>query len=497
MNTIDLSVGNVTLPITPPHRSRLPKRDFASLASDLLPPCDFVCFLLAGYISTLVYSLLFPPAPLDSAIAIGRGNVALIGAVLAPFILYDRHFAAAVARRETFALACSYALRFVLISAVALAIGVTSRLFDNLPPSWVALWLVASLVLTALMRSVVATNVLSLRKKGAFTQSVAIFGAGPLADRLNRHLRETKADGVQLLGVFDDRPAGVTGSSTWPAGSFDALVELSRRRTIDWILIALPADEEVRVQAIVARLEGLSSAIALCPQNVGFKLPGKRVDYTRNGMPVMLLADRPMQRWDAVVKAAEDAILGRILIVLLLPVFALIALAIKLDGPGPIVFKQRRHAFNNAEFDIYKFRTMRVSADAAGGPLQQTLRFDQRVTTVGRFLRATSLDELPQLFNVLKGEMSLVGPRPHAVNMRTEDLLGSEITDKYPHRHRVKPGMTGWSQVNGARGATTTTAQLRRRVGLDLMYIDNWSLWLDLKILVLTCREVLKRTNAY
>jgi exopolysaccharide biosynthesis polyprenyl glycosylphosphotransferase len=212
---------------------------------------------------------------------------------------------------------------------------------------------------------------------------------------------------------------------------------------------------------------------------------------------VMLLADRPIQRSDAVVKAAEDAILGRILIVLLLPVFALIALAIKLDGPGPIIFKQRRHAFNNAEFDIYKFRTMRVGADAAGDDLQQTVRFDQRVTTVGRFLRATSLDELPQLFNVLKGEMSLVGPRPHAVNMRTEDRLGSEITDKYCHRHRVKPGMTGWSQVNGARGATTTTAQLRRRVGLDLMYIDHWSLWLDLKILVLTCREVLKRTNAY
>jgi lipopolysaccharide/colanic/teichoic acid biosynthesis glycosyltransferase len=140
---------------------------------------------------------------------------------------------------------------------------------------------------------------------------------------------------------------------------------------------------------------------------------------------------------------------------------------------------------------------MAWTGDVSGDSLEQTARFDRRVTRFGRFLRSTSLDELPQLFNVLKGEMSLVGPRPHAVNMRTEDRLGSEITGKYAHRHRVKPGMTGWSQVNGARGATTTTAQLRRRVALDLMYIDNWSLWLDLKILVLTCREVLKRTNAY
>jgi len=247
----------------------------------------------------------------------------------------------------------------------------------------------------------------------------------------------------------------------------------------------------------VQRLEVLSIPIALCPPNVGLRRREPMVEYTGSGMPVMLLADRPIKRWNAVLKSAEDALLSRILLLLLLPLLGLIALAIKLDSPGPVVFKQRRHAFNNSEFDIYKFRTMRHSEGVSGDWLEQTARFDRRVTNVGRFLRSTSLDELPQLFNVLKGEMSLVGPRPHAVNMRTEDRLGSEITGKYAHRHRVKPGMTGWSQVNGARGATTTTAQLRRRVALDLMYIDNWSLWLDLKILVLTFRELVRRTNAY
>jgi lipopolysaccharide/colanic/teichoic acid biosynthesis glycosyltransferase len=152
---------------------------------------------------------------------------------------------------------------------------------------------------------------------------------------------------------------------------------------------------------------------------------------------------------------------------------------------------------NGQEFDIFKFRTMRWVANPVGSTLEQTARHDKRVTSVGRFLRATSLDELPQLFNVLRGEMSLVGPRPHAVNMRTEDRLGCEITETYAQRHRVKPGITGWAQINGARGATDTTSQLKRRVELDLHYIENWSLMLDLRILVRTFKEVVRSTDAY
>jgi len=497
MNTAEFPLGEIGSLTFPYRGARLQKRDFVSLASDLLPPCDVVCFLLAGFVGSLLYALMVPHAALDAAVAVSRTNVALIGAVLAPFFLYDRNFAAAVGRRHTSALIGMFGLRFVLIAAIALAIGAASRVFDSLPPSWVALWLGASFTLTALVRVVAAMNVRALKKRGVFTESVAIVGAGPVADRLNRHLRDTKADRIELLGIFGDLPAGVAGSSAWPVGSIDELVELSKRRAIDWILVALPAVDEARLGAIVQRLEVLSIPIALCPPNVGLGRRGPMVEYTGDGMPVMLLADRPIKRWSAVLKSAEDALLSRILLLLLLPVMGFIALAIKLDSPGPIVFRQRRHAFNNSEFDIYKFRTMRHSEDVSDDWLEQTARFDRRVTRVGRFLRSTSLDELPQLFNVLKGEMSLVGPRPHAVNMRTEDRLGSEITGKYAHRHRVKPGMTGWSQVNGARGATTTTAQLRHRVALDLMYIDNWSLWLDLKILVLTLREVLKRTNAY
>jgi Undecaprenyl-phosphate glucose phosphotransferase len=497
MSSTDASLSEMTSLTFPYRDARLPKRDFVSLASDLLPPCDFVCFLLGGIVGTLLHALLVPHAPFDSAVAVSRSNVALIGALLAPFVLYDQTFAATVARRYTATLVGMFGLRFAVIGAVVIAIGAASQVFDTLPPSWVAFWLGASFTLTALVRVAAAARVRALHGTGAFTESVAIVGAGPVADRLNSHLRNTKADRIELLGIFGDLPAGVTGSSMWPIGTIDDLVELSKRRAIDWILIALPAVDEARLGAIVQRLEVLSIPIALCPPNLGLRRREPMVEYTGNGMPVMLLADRPIKRWNAVLKGAEDALLSRILILLMLPLLGLIALAIKFDSPGPIVFKQRRHAFNNSEFDIYKFRTMRYVGDVSGDWLEQTARFDRRVTRVGRFLRSTSLDELPQLFNVMKGEMSLVGPRPHAVNMRTEDRLGGDITGKYAHRHRVKPGMTGWSQVNGARGATTTTAQLRRRVALDLMYIDNWSLWFDLKILVLTFRELLKRTDAY
>ncbi len=503
------TIDDVTATPTKTIGTGLLRREFMSLASDLLPPCDFVCLLAAGYLSSLLYSLFFPDALFSSAVWNNRGNVALIGAVLAPIILYDQNFAVTAARRQTTKLIRAFAVRFVLIIAITFAIGMTSRVLDNLPHTWVAIWLVTSLALTSLTRFAVATYLQTLKYKGALTESIALVGAGSLAQRLSQHLRRTNAD-VDILGIFADRADGadaadgIDGGNTsgndtsiWPVSSVDALIKLSRARRVDWILVALPEADEAQLQSIVQRLKPLSIPIALCPQHLELRMPCKLVDYVANGMPVILLADRPIKRWNAALKAAEDVILGSLIAIALVPVFALIALAIKLESPGPIIFKQRRHTFNNGEFDIYKFRTMRWNPAAVGAALQQTSRNDHRVTRLGRFLRASSLDELPQLFNVLKGEMSLVGPRPHAVNMRTEDRLGCEITDQYPHRHRVEPGMTGWSQVNGARGATRTTAELQRRIDLDLYYIENWSIGLDLKILLMTCREVLKRTNAY
>jgi Undecaprenyl-phosphate glucose phosphotransferase len=421
----------------------------------------------------------------------------LVGAALASFILYDKRFGSIASRGQMPVLVRSYAVRFAIFAGVVLALGAAAQALDNFPRGWLLIWFVTSLLLTSLTRVLMAHYLRRLQRRGVLTEVIAVVGAGAVADRLVQALRQTRPESVELLGIFDDKIIGADRSAIKPDGTLAHLIELGKTRKIDWILLTLPPTAEQRLLSIVQRLKALSVPIGLCPQHVGLTLPYRIVDYVGDSLPVSLLADRPIKRWDAVIKAAEDFLLGGIVTLFLLPVLALVALAIKLDSPGPIIFKQRRHALNNREFDIYKFRTMDWNPATAVADLRQTSRQDHRITRVGRYLRSSSLDELPQLFNVLKGDMSLVGPRPHAVNMRTEDQLGSEITDMYAQRHRVKPGITGWSQVNGARGATDTTAQLRRRVELDLHYIENWSLLLDLSILALTPREVIKRTNAY
>ncbi len=468
------------------------RRAFAIIASDLLPMLDIACVLLAAAISTALYTQGFgdPNAPEQFAPA------PWVAAVLAPFILYDRHFGALVSRGRTRDFLRAFTIRFTAFAAVVLMLGMVTQTLDRFPPGWLMLWFVASLMLTLLSRALMAKALRTLQHRGAGTQSMAIVGAGPLADRLVAELRQGQPDTVELLGVFDDRNARSKRVRIAPDGDLSRLVEIGKSRQIDCILLTLPSSAEHRLHAIVQRLSALSVPICLASQHVS-TLPYRVVDFVAGSVPVILLADRPIKRWNALGKASVDFLLAALLIVVLLPLLAIIAVAIKLDSPGPVIFTQQRHALNNKVFRIFKFRTMRWTSHPGAADFQQTARQDARVTRIGRFLRASSLDELPQLFNVLLGQMSLVGPRPHAIDMRTEDQLGVDITERYEHRHRVKPGMTGWSQVNGARGATDTKAQLKRRVELDLQYIDNWSLRLDFKILAMTARQLLRRTDAY
>lgn len=467
-------------------------RTSAIIASDLLPLLDIACVLLAAAISTALYTQGFsdPNDPDQFA------SATWVAAVLAPFILYDRHFGALVSRGRTRHFLRLFAIRFAALAAIVLMLGMVTQTLDRFAFGWVMLWFGASLVLTLLSRALMAKALRTLQHRGAGTQSVAIVGAGPLADRLVAELRQSQPDTVELLGVFDDRDARSKRVRVAPVGDLSHLVEIGKSRQIDWILLTLPPSAEHRLRALVRRLGTLSVPIGLASQHVS-TLPYSVVDFAADSVPVILLADRPIKHWNALGKATVDFALCALLIVVLLPLLAIIALAIKLDSPGPVIFTQQRHALNNKVFRIFKFRTMRWMPPGDAADFRQTTRQDARVTRIGRFLRASSLDELPQLFNVLLGQMSLVGPRPHAIGMRTEDALGVDITERYEHRHRVKPGITGWSQVNGARGATDTKAQLKRRIELDLQYIDNWSLRLDFKILAMTARQLLRGTDAY
>jgi len=244
------------------------------------------------------------------------------------------------------------------------------------------------------------------------------------------------------------------------------------------VVIALSSARQQLTARLMEQLSVLPVDVWLCPAELGMPI----IATTRLGaLSLLQVQPKPIRDWGYVVKLLFDYVAATVSIVLFAPLMLCIAIAIKLDSPGPVFFRQRRHGFNHRVIGVYKFRSMTVTEN--GERVDQACKNDPRVTRVGKFLRRTSLDELPQLFNVLRGEMSLVGPRPHAVahNQHYRDRL-----DRYASRHRVKPGMTGWAQINGLRGPTEDPEKMRLRVHMDLHYIENWSLWLDLKIIAAT-----------
>jgi exopolysaccharide biosynthesis WecB/TagA/CpsF family protein len=333
-------------------------RNVAALASDLLPLCDFVCLFLAASVSTLLYTYWLTPLGL----ALPRfgnafGQAALVAAVLAPFILYDKRFGCVASRGQMPVLVRSYALRFTIFAGVVLALGAVSRALNNFPVGWLVIWFAASLVLTSLTRLLVAQTVRHLQRQGVLTEVIAVVGAGPVTDRLVQALRQARPETIELLGVFDDKIVGAVHSAIKPAGTLAQLIELGKTRKIDWILLTLPPTAEHRLLSIVQRLKALSVPIGLCPQHVGLSVPYRTIDYVADSVPVSLLADRPIKRWDAVIKGAEDFLPRWIITLALLPLVALEALAGKLVKFVPIIPQQRaaKITFQFDNFDVAGF----------------------------------------------------------------------------------------------------------------------------------------------
>jgi Undecaprenyl-phosphate glucose phosphotransferase len=327
---------------------------------------------------------------------------------------------------------------------------------------------------------------------------IAIVGSGEPARRLVEWLESNAADIVQVVGIFDDRrgrePDRV-GLSHMICGTTNDLIDYYQQAPLDKIIIALPHHAEERLLAILQRLKQLPVDISLAPDLVGFRVP-EVATAEMAGLQMMSLAQRPLRASQRFVKDVFDRACAAALLLLLSPLLIAVALGVKLTSPGPVFFRQERHGLGNRVIQVLKFRSMRTDMQDVGGA-QQTQRNDPRVTPLGGILRRSSLDELPQLINVLKGDMSLVGPRPLPIQMRIQDRLNYEIVAEYAHRHRVKPGITGWAQVKGHRGAVDTPEGLQSRVAYDLYYIDHWSLWLDLKILLLTGAVCALGKNAF
>ncbi len=331
-----------------------------------------------------------------------------------------------------------------------------------------------------------------------FRRRALILGAGDSGQQVVDHLRRFNDQNIDVIGYLDDRgtrlPARQNGVPL--LGKTDLAEEMVVKHGVDLVIVALPWQADKRIQMLVQQFSSWSVDLYLAPEKLGFAHADRPV-LCVGGAYFLSLQDRPISEWSAVVKRIKDFSLSLIAMIMLFPVLALVALAIKLESKGPILFVQERFGFNNETIRVFKFRSMYTDrADPRGA--QQTVQDDPRVTRVGRFIRRTSIDELPQLLNVLRGDMSLVGPRPHATGMHSEGHLLHNLLSGYASRHRVKPGVTGWAQCNGWRGETDTQEKLEKRIEFDLFYIENWSISLDIVILIKTALMLIKKDkNAY
>ncbi len=454
---------------------------------------DFLVITAVGLIVHQLYVV--PSVGFDFAYAVAIPAMATLAIVafqivdighVAAYRQPARHFAKLAAAWSLVFLAALAAIFFMKLD------GVFSRV-------WLASWFAAGLVALLVERFVVSMIVRRLTAMGRLDRRTVIVGASEAGETLLREISAQKDSDVRVIGVFDDRddvraPDVVAG---YPKlGRVDDLVEFARHTRVDLVIFALPITAEQRLLQMLRKLWVLPIDIRLAAHTNKLRFRPRSYSYI-GAVPVLDVFDKPIADWDVVLKWIFDKVVGALALIALSPVLALTALAVKLDSRGPVFFRQKRYGFNNELIEVYKFRSMYVDQlDATASKL--VTKGDPRVTRVGRFIRKTSLDELPQLINVVfKGNLSLVGPRPHAVHAKAADRQYDEVVDGYFARHRVRPGITGWAQVNGWRGETDTPEKIQRRVEHDLYYIENWSILFDLYILMITPFALAKSENAY
>jgi Undecaprenyl-phosphate glucose phosphotransferase len=390
------------------------------------------------------------------------------------------------------------ALGWTLVFLMALAAVFFGKFEGTFSRIWAATWFCSGLLALFAGRFALTALVRGWARAGRLIRRVVIVGGGREGESLLHALHDEADSDVRICGVFDDRagdrsPPIVAGVPK--LGTVEDLIAFTRLTRVDLVLVSMPLTAEERVLQMVRKLWVLPVDVRLAAHMSRLRFRPRAYSYIGN-VPVLDIFDKPIADWNMVLKTLFDRVAAALILVALSPVMLTTAIAIKLDSPGPIFFRQRRLGFNNEVIEVLKFRSL-YHEHADPNARRVVTKGDKRVTKVGRFIRRTSIDELPQLINVLRGELSLVGPRPHAVEAPTANRLWEEVVDGYFARHRVRPGLTGWAQINGWRGELDTPEKLQNRVEHDLYYIENWSLLFDLYILLRTPFALIKSENAY
>jgi putative colanic acid biosysnthesis UDP-glucose lipid carrier transferase len=453
----------------------------AALFAAILRTCDPLLTVVVGFVAYRAYLGSFVP-PDHYILFLAVGALA-VGTVFPLFDLYGPQRGAGVAdevRRLFFA--------WLLLAAMTGGTLFATKMGETYSRVWVGAWLVGGFVLTTALRLSVRLGLRALRLRGLNQRHIAIVGAGDLGHTVATRLASSPWAGFNVLAFYDDDASRSSEAGAQPVRTIDGdLIRDVAVGNIDQVWVALPLRAEARIREILTLLREHPVEIRFVPDIYSFHLLNHSLTEVA-GLPVISLTETPMSGINRIVKAIEDYALASLLLLVASPVMVLIALGVKLSSPGPVFYRQDRVTWNGERFSMLKYRTMPIDAEAASGPVWSS-KGERRATPFGRLLRRTSLDELPQLINVLMGEMSLVGPRPERPEF--VERFRQEIPG-YMQKHLVKAGITGWAQVNDLRG----DSDLGQRIQYDLYYIDNWSLWFDLRILVLTLWHILKSDNA-
>ena len=444
-------------------------------------------------------AVLISTVTLIGADAATSGNIGFFCLLLTFLILFVNR-SSGLYRIEAVARGLLNISKVWLVAAIsgALLYKLSPFLNLNLDPSWLFKWAGLTAFHIILTRGLLYLWTSPRVETGGSRQRIAIVGGGKAAEDAITTLENSKNLDIEIVGLFDDRfdnrsPESVRKHKK--IGKISELADYARNNRVDLIIVAIPLSAEQRLLQILKRLWELPVDIRVSGQAAVLKLSPRAYTYIGD-LPLLSLFDRPLSGWDQFMKDVMDRTIALIAIIVLSPVMLAVAIAVRYESKGPIIFRQKRFGFNNELVQVFKFRSMYSDmSDATATKL--VTKGDPRVTKVGRIIRKTSMDELPQLFNVLQGQLSLVGPRPHATQAKAAGTLYDEVIDGYFARHKVKPGITGWAQINGWRGETDTHEKLEQRVKHDLDYIDHWSLGLDLYILAKTPLALLKSENAY